>query len=114
MNVSTNRIFTIFKQENQYGTFYSIGLSHKKQDGSYENGYMPVRFKKGVELNNQTRIEIKNAWIDFYKDKNKATQTYIFINEFETTEQIATKNTQEEINEDDFNNVVLTDDDLPF
>ena len=39
---------------------YSIGISKKTENG-YENGYMPVRFRKGIELANMTRIKIKDA-----------------------------------------------------
>lgn len=82
MEVISNRDEMIFKTVKDDKTFYSIGLSRKLQDGSYENGYMPVRFKKDVNVENKTKIKIKNAWIDFYKVEN-ITNTYIFINDFE-------------------------------
>ena len=54
------------------------------QDGSYEKDYFPCRFKKDVDLKNQTKIKIQEAWLDFYKPKGeKKTFRYIFVNKFE-------------------------------
>lgn len=90
MNIENKYPVTIFKRENDYGTFYSLGLSKKNMDGEYVNGYMDCRFKKGVTLDNQTRIYIKNAWLDFYL-KDKRTNTYIFISDFELADKEETK-----------------------
>lgn len=97
MNIQTDRAYTIFRHENQIGTYYSISLSHKKQDGSYENGYVKCSFKKGVSLQNKAKIYLKNAWVDFYKNKKNETVPYIFINEFETVDE--TINNSKNINE---------------
>lgn len=82
MDVISTREEMIFKSEKDGKTTYTIGLSKKLQDGSYENGYMLVNFKKDVTLENMTKIKIKSAWIDFYKQEKK-TNPYIFINDFE-------------------------------
>ena len=74
----------VFSREHNGRTFYTIGLSKKKQDGEYLNGYLPASFKKGVELPNKTKIEIKKAWLDFYVNKENHTIPGIFIAEFET------------------------------
>ena len=81
MNIEEKEV-TIFRYDGQYGASYSIGLSKKKQDGTYENGYIPCKFKKDVELGNKTKIKIKNAWLTF-NVKDKKTYPYIFINSFE-------------------------------
>ena len=67
---------------------YSIGISRKKDDGSYEKAYFPVQFKKDVVVENMTKIDIKNAWFSFYasKDDPKKKTVYLFIGEF-TSEQ---------------------------
>ena len=75
----------IFKNEKDGKISYQIGLSRKKEDGTYENGYMLVRFRKDIELDNQTKIKIKSAWLDFLKIE-KRTIPYIFINDFEKVE----------------------------
>ena len=95
----------IFRRDNDYGSFYTIGLSKKLEDGSYDNGYLDVRFKKGVSLENKTKINIKEAWLTFYKKSEgeySKTIPYIFINDFEIVD-----NGQEET-------VEFDDDDLPF
>ena len=82
MNIIDEKEKTIFRNEYEGKISYSIGLSKKKEDGSFENGYMPIRFKKGTELKDKTKIKIKEAWLDFYK-ADKRTVPYIFINKFE-------------------------------
>ena len=82
MEIISNKEEMVFKNEYNGKVFYSIGISKKNQDGKYENGYINVRFKKDVELDNQTKIKIKKAWIDFYC-KDRKTFPYIFVSDFE-------------------------------
>lgn len=82
MEIKTDREEMIFRKEYEDKVSYSIGLSKKREDGTYERGYMPVRFRKGIELKDKTKIKIKDAWLDFYKI-DKRTIPYIFINNFE-------------------------------
>lgn len=84
MFVLDNYKKTVFKTENQYGVFYKVGLSKKDRNGNYINGYLNVRFKKGVNLENKTKICIKNGFIDFYLDKDNKTVPYLMVLEFET------------------------------
>ena len=102
----------VFRRDNEYGAFYSIGMSKKLEDGNYENGYMDVRFKKDIELDNMTKINIKESWLTFYlKDEGefKTTKPYIFINDFEIVEESSNNSF------DDFtDNSVIDDEDLPF
>lgn len=86
MNISTENQVMIFKREYQGNIFYSLGLSKKNQDNTYTNGYMPCQFKKGVQLEDKTKIYIKKAWLSFYL-KDKETKPYIFISEYTTLEQ---------------------------
>lgn len=87
MELVSNKEEMIFRNEYNGKVSYSLGLSKKKQDGSYEKGYINVGFKKGTELQNQTKIKIKQAWLDFYK-KDKITVPIIFINDFEIVNEI--------------------------
>jgi hypothetical protein len=82
MEVIDNKEQMIFRNERDGKVSYSIGLSKKKEDGTYERGYMPVRFRKDTELKDKTKIKIKEAWLDFFKLEKK-TIPYIFINKFE-------------------------------
>lgn len=86
MNITHEYPVMIFRNDNEYGTFYSLGISKKNKDGEYINGYMPCQFKKDVEVENQTKIYIRNAWLTFYK-KDKQTMPYIMIAEYETVEE---------------------------
>lgn len=67
----------VFRQDVEYsgGTFakYSIGVSSKSKDGDeWIKGYIPCKFKKGVEMENQTKIQINNAFyvVDKGKERN--------------------------------------------
>lgn len=95
MFVLDNYSKMVFRKDNEFGTFYQIGLSKKDRNGQYINGYMNVRFKKGVSIPNMTKIVIKNAFIDFYLDKNNKTVPFIMILEYELAEE-QKKETKEE------------------
>lgn len=79
---------TVYRYDGEYGTSYSIGLKKKKQDGSYEMGFVSVKFKKDVDIPTKTEIEVPEhgAWLSF-NTKNGKTFTYIFINEFTIVEK---------------------------
>lgn len=78
----------IFK--NDYGKYF-CGISKKNMDGSYDNAYFQVVFnRKDAHLENKTKIEIKNAWLDFYnyvyegkEGREKRTKWYIRISQFD-------------------------------
>lgn len=109
MNIIEEKEKTIYRNERDGKIAYSIGIAKKKEDGTFENGYIPCRFKKDVELENKTKIKIKNAWLDFYKVEKK-TFIYVFINEFEKVE-----NKQEEKAVDNWGSPKdIEPDDLPF
>lgn len=112
MEIISNREEMIFKNEKDNKVSYSIGISKKKEDGTYENGYIPVRFRKDIELDNQTKIKIKSAWLDFFKIE-KRTIPYIFINDFEKVENEVHQQKSVD-NWDAGKNVEIDDDMLPF
>ena len=120
MNIENTKDCTIYRNDYNGNPLYSIGLSHKKQDGTWENGYMNCKFPKGTDLLNKTRIKIHSAWIDFYL-KDKTTHPYIFINKYEVVqinqdEELladipqSTKTDYQTENSD----IQITDADLPF
>jgi hypothetical protein len=121
MNIEDNRPKMVFKYITKDGKeFYSIGLSKKKQDGSYENGFINCRFKKDVKLENKTKILIKGGWLDFYL-KDKITNPFIFINDFEIIQEnkpvevneFSVMNTKTEYQNED-SDIKLDDKDLPW
>lgn len=90
MNIQTDKMQMIFRNDyKDGGVAYVMGLSKKKKDGSYDNAYIPVQFKRDVSLANQTNIYIKKAWPSFYKNKEGKPVFYIFISEFNTVHEEA-------------------------
>ena len=113
MNIISDKKEIVFRSEHDGKVYYSIGMSKKRQDGSYENGYMNVHFKKDVELQNKTKILIKQAWLDFYT-KNKQTVPYVFINEFETVSEQEDKKEKKEDSWGSPKDIEIEPDELPF
>jgi len=74
---------TIFRKDFDGRPAYSIGVSKKKEDDTYTNVYIPVNFRKGVEVGNKTKVNITDAWPSCYEGKNGPVLT-IFISQFET------------------------------
>lgn len=78
----------IFRNEKGYST----SISNKKEDGTYENMIVAVNFKKGVELENKTRIMVTDGFLSFYKTKDGLPKIkivvmgYTFLQEQQTTE----------------------------
>lgn len=57
----------IFKNDRGYVT----SISNKKEDGSWENMYIPVTIdKKLKQVENNTNINITSGFLTFWKDKN--------------------------------------------
>ena len=92
----------IFKNEYNGKTYYSTSISKKKEDGTYENMYLTVQFRKGQETDGD--IDITNGFHSFYTDKNGVPKIKIVVLEYTAIE----KNTIPENTEADFM------DDLPF
>lgn len=79
----------VFKNIREDKTYYNIGLSRKDMDGNYVNGNIMAQFNKGVDLDNQTKIILTNAVLDFYK-KDKITVPFIRVFDYKL-ENEATK-----------------------
>ena len=128
MNITNEKEVMVFKNDNKY----SVRISNKKLDGSYENAFFPIQFNKGVELEDRTKIYIKRAWLSFYKweyQDKKGTTFFIKCSDFETVEETIDNAKQETkiqteqriLNEvindpfENFNNEIQLDEsDLPF
>lgn len=99
MKIVSDRDEVIYKNEYQGKTYYKIKLAKKDEQDNWQNGYINCRFKKDVELNNKSHIKIKDAWVDFYL-KDKVTYPYIFINDFEVTDNKEQKDPFAEMGEE--------------
>ena len=58
----------IFKDEYNGRVNYKTSISNKNAEGKYENMYISVQFKKGMEVEGD--IEIKDSFLSFFKTKD--------------------------------------------
>lgn len=84
-------------------TLYSIGVSSKDANKEWVNGFLNVRFKKGVSVPNKAKIKINNAFPVVTKSGDK-TYVSFMITDFENLD-----NKEEWV---DMSNV--KDEELPF
>lgn len=70
----------IWKNENGR---YTTSISNKKEDGSYDRVYVQVQFRKGVELENKTKINIKDAFLTFFRTQEGNIVYKIVVLDFE-------------------------------
>ena len=88
----------IFKNEKG---MYNTTISNKKEDGTYENMRISVNFRKGIEIEDKTKINIKDGFLSFWKNKDGLPQIKLVIMDFE------------EVNTDGFQ-ISNDESDLPF
>lgn len=119
MTVESKKPIMIFAKNREYNgsTFrvYSTGISSKSQDGTYNNAYIPVKFRKGIEIEDRQLINILSAWLMPIKIGENFV-VGIFINDFNLVES---KNKNTSINTNNANNISGNNysynmDDLPF
>lgn len=91
MNITSNNTM-IFKKEENGKVHYRAGLSTKKQDGTYDKGYIDIRMPKDTQLENQTKININKGFLSFYnyKDKEGKSKTiwYVVVQEYTLSDAI--------------------------
>ena len=73
---------TVFRHDKNGHTFYSVAVSRKNSEGDTIFGYKLVQFKKGVDLADRAKIDIRNGWESFYVNKDGETIFYVFIADF--------------------------------
>src|SRR5665647_1233871 len=77
----------IFRKDFDGRATYSTTISKKLADGTWENAYIGIQFKKDVVLQDKTKIEVKNGWLTHYLNKEKKPVYYLFILDFESETQ---------------------------
>lgn len=99
--IETNHKYRIWRKDFNGKTFYNILVSQKEYDNTESKYYIPVTFKKGIEVANETDIIIKHAIENLRSNKNveesKKQYCPIFsymITEFEIVEREKQKQAQ--------------------
>lgn len=110
MNISNEYPVMVFKREYNNKTYYSIGMSRKKQDGTYENAYIDVRFKGDVNIENQTNIYVKSGFMSFYLKEGKPI-FYLVITDYQLVADVIQETSVESLKQ---NEISIDLDDLPF
>ena len=103
----------IYRKDYGDTILYSCQLSNKKQDGTYDNIFVPVKFKSGVQIEDRADINITEWFPTFYRKQNGEPVIQFMILEFEQT-PIIKKEEKEDPFEEFGKEVAFTEDDLPF
>lgn len=109
----------VFKKEYNGKNLYRVGLNKKTPDGKYMYGYIDAQFRKDVDVDVSKKIYIKEAWLDFFLNKDYNTSVYIFINKFEYVNDVIqeSKASGEELDKTTSilsEDIEIEDSDLPF
>lgn len=76
---------TVYRKDYNGKPIYNISMVKTDVDGNKNYGYIGAKFKRGVELSDKTRIDIKTGWLSFYTkdhEKWKETVPFVFISDF--------------------------------
>ena len=89
---------------------YNISITSKNYSGDFVSTTMPIRFKKGIELSDRARIDIKNGFLsvrEYTKDGDKRKVIEIMCLDFETVKGASAERPPEGF-------ASLQDEDIPF
>lgn len=111
LNITGEQV--IFKNKNNTG--YYTTTSNKLEDGTYEKNFITVGFRKSVEVENFTKINIKEGFLTHYSYQNEEGETIkrfkIMVMDFDVVETYS-NNTEDTTNNEMSD--IYPDDDLPF
>lgn len=92
---------------------YCLKVASKDTDGEWHNALLNVKFKKGVNVVDKSKIKINNCFptVDEYNEKS-----YIkwMITDFEVVEEGVSNEQKVDVDADGFMNVDGLDEELPF
>lgn len=123
--IMPNRKIRVWRKDFNGKTFYNFLVSQKEYDGTESKYYIPISFKKGISVDNETDIIIHHAIENYRINKNLKDGTdpkyypipsymitdFEIVERKEQSEAKAYQQFQDNLNE---NEVVITDDQLPF
>lgn len=103
-----NKSVMVFRNDKNDRIIYNIGLSRKvtkDNEETWQNGYILAQFNKDVDIENKTKIILKNAILDFYINKDNQTVPFVRVFEYEIASE----------KKDDGKYIEISDDEvLPF
>ena len=79
----------IFRNDDKGFPIYKTSLGSKNSQGEWDNAYIDVKFKKGIEVQNKEKIDIINGFLSFRKwgkDGKKFTTWELVVTDFETVD----------------------------
>ena len=92
LNITGEQV--IFK--NKSNTGYYTTTSNKQEDGTFDKNFITVGFRRGVELDNFTKINIRDGFLTHYsfEDENGETQKRfkIMVMDFDVVETYSNSN----------------------
>lgn len=90
MTITSKNI--IYVDERAGRKFYRARISRKNENGEYENAFIDVKMPKGTDLENKTKINIKDGFLSFYnytdKDGNAKLVWYIVVLDYTVDEEV--------------------------
>ena len=122
--IEANRKIRVFKSTYNDRNYYRVQITQKNYDNTENKFYINLQFKKGVNLDNETDIIIKEAYENFRvnpKDQYNPIM-YLMVKDFEIQERQeqlesqAYEKFQETLNnnEQGTDDEILQDTELPF
>lgn len=117
--VEAGKKIRVFKNTYNDVDYYKVQVKQKHYDNTEDIFYVPLQFKKGTTLNNETDIIIKEAYENMRENpKDKYNPIYyLVVTDFEIVEREdqvqaqAYKDFQDNLNE---NEQGINDEDIPF
>lgn len=87
--LEAGRKIRVFKSTYNDKNYYRVQVKQKNYDGTEETFYVPLLFKRGVELENQTDIIIKEAYENMRKNPKDEYNPiyYLMVTDFEKLER---------------------------
>lgn len=85
MNISGT--MRIYKNEFEGRTSYSTTISKKDQFGNYENLYISVQLPRDVDLESNSRINVKKGFLSFFKTRQGLPKIKAVVQEFQVEAQ---------------------------
>jgi hypothetical protein len=75
----------------KHGTGYYTTVARKLEDGTYDNAFVSVSFRKGVELEDRTRIKVNDGFLSFWRKTPETKEMITITRKDGTTEEVEKK-----------------------